>query len=107
MAAGETLKLHVFLDGSIADIFVNDTWAFSVRLFPTDVNAVETEVFATSPTAVKVSAWTLDGSLPTGISPLSNSQWSNGQMYDLQGRLLNHRPQKGFFIQNGKKYVTH
>ena len=107
VAAGETLKLHVFLDGSIADIFVNDTWAFSVRLFPTDVNAVETEVFATSPTAVKVSAWTLDGSLPTGISPLSNSQWSNGQMYDLQGRLLNHRPQKGFFIQNGKKYVTH
>lgn len=107
MAAGETLKLHVFLDGSIADIFVNDTWAFSVRLFPTDVNAVETEVFATSPTAVKVSAWTLDGSLPTGITPLSKSQWSNGQMYDLQGRLLNHRPQKGVFIQNGKKYVTH
>lgn len=107
VAAGETLKLHVFLDGSIADIFVNDTWAFSVRLFPTDVNAVETEVFATSPTAVKVSAWTLDGSLPTGISPLSNSQWSNGQIYDLQGRLLNHRPQKGFFIQNGKKYVAH
>lgn len=107
VAAGETLKLHVFLDGSIADIFVNDTWAFSVRLFPTDVNAVETEVFATSPTAVKVSAWTLDGSLPTGISPLSKSQWSNGQMYDLQGRLLNHRPQKGLFIQNGKKYVAH
>lgn len=107
VAAGETLKLHVFLDGSIADIFVNDTWAFSVRLFPTDVNAVETEVFATSPTAVKVSAWTLDGSLPTGISPLSNSQRSNGRMYDLQGRLLNGRPQKGFFIQNGKKYVAH
>ena len=32
--SGQTLKLHVFVDGSTADIFVCDRWAFSVRLFP-------------------------------------------------------------------------
>ena len=35
--SGQTLKLHVFVDGSTADIFVCDRWAFSVRLFPLTV----------------------------------------------------------------------
>ena len=103
-------KLHVFVDASIADIFVNDKWAFSVRMFPTEANAVEAEVFATTATNVKVSAWTLNGSNPTGIkwpnSQSSNSQSSNSQMYDLQGRQLTGRPQKGFYIQDGRKYVA-
>ncbi len=60
VAAGETLKLHVFLDGSIADIFVNDTWAYSVRLFPNDANQVEAEAFATNATPARINAWTLD-----------------------------------------------
>ena len=38
---GEKLTLHVYLDGSIADIFVNDTWAYSVRIFPNDAALVE------------------------------------------------------------------
>ena len=63
VAAGETLKLHVFLDGSIADIFVNDTWAYSVRLFPNDANQVEAEAFATAATPARINAWTLDPSL--------------------------------------------
>ncbi len=60
VAAGETLKLHVFLDGSIADIFVNDTWAYSVRLFPNDATQVEAEAFATAATPARINAWTLD-----------------------------------------------
>ena len=71
MAVGETLKLHVFLDGSIADIFVNDMWAYSVRLFPTDAAQVEAEAFATTPTTARVSAWTLDPTLtatPDGVA---------------------------------------
>ena len=108
LATGETLKLHVFVDGSIADIFVNDMWAFSVRMFPTDANAVEAEVFATSATNVKVGAWTLDGTLPTGIQAIERTDAAlrDSRVYDLQGRLLNGRPQKGFYIQDGRKYVA-
>lgn len=65
--AGETLKLHVYLDGSIADIFVNDTWAYSVRLFPNNAAQVEAEAFATAATPARISAWTLDPTIePAG-----------------------------------------
>ena len=111
--AGEKLKLHVFLDGSIADIFVNDKWAYSVRLFPTDADAVEADVFATTSTAVNVSAWTLDASQdnPTGIltpeaSSLSPLTTHLSPLYDLQGRRLTGTPQRGLYIKNGKKYVA-
>ena len=68
VAAGETLKLHVYLDGSILDIFVNDTWAYSVRLFPNDAAQVEAEAFATVATPARINAWTLDPTLePTTI----------------------------------------
>lgn len=105
---GETLKLHVFLDGSIIDIFVNDTWAYSVRVFPTDANAVDAEVFASSSTAVKVNAWTLDASQQgsTGITELSTVSEEDDYCYDLQGRRLNGIPQKGIYITKGKKYVA-
>ena len=59
---GQKLKLHLFFDGSIADVFVCDRWAFSVRMYPTDANGTGTEVFATTNTHVNVSAWTLDPS---------------------------------------------
>ena len=67
VAEGETLKLHVFLDGSIVDIFVNDTWAFAVRLFPNDANQIEAEAFATTATSARINAWTLDPSTSPGI----------------------------------------
>ena len=67
VAAGETLKLHVFLDGSIADIFVNDTWAYSVRMFPNNASQVEVEAFATTSTNARISAWTLDPTASPGI----------------------------------------
>ena len=103
-------KLHVFLDGSILDIFVNDKWAYSVRVFPTDATQVEAEVFATASTAVKVSAWTLDASQsdPTGIEETLLTPHSSllTPLYDLQGRRLNGTPQRGLYIKNGKKYVA-
>lgn len=106
----ETLRtLHVFLDGSILDIFVNDRWAYSVRVFPTDAAATATEVFSTGSTAVKVQAWTLDAGKPTAIHENvigKNRQTTIGPIYDFQGRCLNGRPSYGLYIQNGKKYVA-
>ena len=60
VVAGEVLKLHVFLDGSILDIFVNDNWAYSVRIFSNDAAHVEAEAFATSATPARINAWMLD-----------------------------------------------
>ena len=104
------LKLDVYFDGSIADIFVNDMWAFCVRIFPTEADAIDAEVFSDTSTAVKVKAWTLDAQQGqgTGVGDplLLNSEIiKNNNVYDLQGRRLNAVPQKGLYIMNGKKYV--
>ncbi len=106
VAAGETLTLHVFFDGSIADIFVNNRWAYAVRIFSTDASQVDAEVFADASTAVKASAWTLDAKQTTGIAEMMVAPSSNGKCYDLQGRCLNCKPRTGLYIMNGKKYVA-
>lgn len=46
VAVGEEMTLKVFVDHSIIDIFVNDTYAASVRVFPRDVDAVKATAFA-------------------------------------------------------------
>ncbi len=103
---GETLKLHVFLDGSIADIFVNDSWAFSVRLFPNDAAGIGVEAFATVSTPAKLQAWTLDSRQATAVRTVERVTLPSGGCYDLQGRRLQCAPKKGLYIQNGKKYVV-
>lgn len=45
VAMGEEMTLKVFVDHSIIDIFVNDTYAASVRVFPRDVDAVKAMAF--------------------------------------------------------------
>ena len=99
-------RLHVYLDGSIADIFVNDRWAYSVRLFPTDANATEVEAFATSAVTAQVSAWTLDAKQTgTGIEAVGRRHAApHDAVYNLLGRRVS-QPQKGVYFQNGRKYV--
>ena len=107
-AAGEELTLHVFLDGSIADIFVNDTWAYSVRIFPNDANAVEAEAFATAEMQADVKAWTLNANQSggTGIAQIVNRQFVNSKCFDLRGFRLDNALRKGIYIKDGKKYVA-
>ena len=58
---GQEVKLHVFLDGSILDIFVNDTYATSIRVFANDADATGVALFAEQNTqVVKAEAWNLD-----------------------------------------------
>lgn len=109
VGAGEHLKLHVFFDGSIADIFVNDTWAYSVRIYPNDANSVGVEAFATTPTAATISAWVLNATEHApieGISQIVSGQASNSKFYDLSGRQLSHQPAHGFCIVDGKKRIN-
>lgn len=43
----------------------------------------------------------------SGISEITtNDQLDDSPIYDLTGRPLNSKPEKGFYIQNGKKYLV-
>ena len=114
LQAGEKLKLHLFLDGSIADIFVNDTWAYSVRLFPNDAAATTAEVFATAQMNCNVKAWVLDPSLNnlTGIEAVKAGTTAGKQeshaAFDLTGKQLNTSAlqHRGIYIQGGKKHLS-
>ena len=97
VAVGEKLKLHVYIDGSIADIFVNDTWAYSVRIFPND--AASTEMQA------NIQAWKLDAKQSTGIDHVIMDSNTDDTIYDLQGRRVNTFSGKGIYIRNGRKII--
>lgn len=106
---GQKLSLHVYLDGSIADIFVNDTWAYSVRIFPNDTSQAEAEVFTTTEMQADVKAWTLstENSSDTAIGSIfTSTATTDNCIYDLLGRQLSSEPHKGIYINNGKKYVS-
>ena len=85
-AVGETMRIHIFIDHSIMDIFVNNQYAFSIRIFPTDTNAEDIEAFSDGGTtrATSIKAWKL-GSLqmPTAVTtPTVESNikiYSNGE----------------------------
>ena len=104
---GEKLKIDLFLDGSIVDIFVADKWAFSVRLFPTDAAAIEAEAFADSHTQCTIRAWNIEpdqASTSTHQVAASESRHSGSQAYKLNGQICKDN-QKGLVINRGKIYV--
>lgn len=91
ISEGSEVKLNVVVDGSIADIFVNDDKAFSVRIFPTDTQAIGVAAFSTSAmTAKSIRVWNIDGNTPTSISEifdtakqekLVSKHFCNGKLY--------------------------
>jgi len=105
---GETVILHAFIDNSIADIFVNDKWAFSVRLFPTNASQTSAEVFATSTTTADVNAWILNPSASDadGINAIFAGKVIKGKCYSIDGMELPAKPYNGLYISNGKKFCV-
>ncbi len=60
LSKGETLKLNVFFDHSILDVFVNDTWASSVRIFAKKKEVENITAFTYSPTQIRaINGWNL------------------------------------------------
>ncbi len=72
LAKGQTVKIHLFFDHSVLDVFINDRWATSVRIFANARSGEAVTVFADSPANVKsVSAWNLDATgQGAGIDPV-------------------------------------
>lgn len=68
VAVGQTARLRVYVDHSFIDVFVNDRYAASVRIFPTDVSGVKATAFALGSVEVKsLGAYVLDASQTTGV----------------------------------------
>ncbi len=91
IAKGGVLKLNVFIDHSIIDIFVNDRWATSIRVFPTDADANGIEAFANGATSVlDLNAWVLNPSGTDAIEQVKadNSGETLANVYNLQGALV-------------------
>ena len=114
--AFQTLKLHIYIDHSIMDIFVNDKWAFSVRVFARDVNANDIEAFAEgcTPTMNYLRAWTLSPEVDTAIDAAPRtgdnltafaegrtiryegvSAGTEMRLYDASGRLVSRQQASG------------
>lgn len=104
-AEGESLKMNIFIDHSIVDIFINDRYATSIRVFPTDTDANGIEAFSDSTTKVSdLKAWVLDAGA-SGVASVSQSS-ANGNFYDLNGLKLKSISQSnGLYIANGKKHL--
>ena len=100
VVAGQKLTLHVFLDGSVVDIFVNNTWAFSERIFPTAYGTTDATSFGEG----TLSGWTLDASQTTAVSNILRDREAvtNHRCYNLQGQLVSDN-YRGVVICNGKK----
>lgn len=95
IAPGSEVKINLFIDGSVLDIFINDKWATSMRVFPNAADADGVEVFSNGAVQVnEVSGWKLDArtAADTGIG---NPIWADEtdpsapvDVYDIHGRLI-------------------
>lgn len=92
---GETMKIHLFFDHSVLDVFINDRWATSVRIFPTAASATGVSLFAKGDTQLQSArAWTMkkvEGdtqdieTITDHQSPITNKVLINGQLYIRKG----------------------
>lgn len=71
IAPGKEITLDLFIDRSVVDLFVNDRYAATVRVFPHDLNGTEIQAFAQGATNVEMlEAWKLES--PRNLSSSGN-----------------------------------
>lgn len=91
---GTDIKINLFIDHSIVDVFINDRWASSIRVFPTarDANGIEAFSENGATTVKSLRAWTLDPTGSSGIEGVAADTSLNPDgpvnVYDMSGRLL-------------------
>ena len=115
--SGDEVTLNVFVDGSILDIFINNRWANSIRVFPMASDANGIEAFSDGPVKVKsMKAWTLQGGASSGIDDVIFSGTDNGKMdvYTLDGMLVKSNADSldplsdlpaGIYVAGGRKII--
>ena len=101
VAQGETMKIHLFFDHSVLDVFINDRWATSVRIFPTSTSATGVSVYATDNTELQsLNAWTMipaeGDEMPDALETVSSHPANACDKFIRAGQLL--------ITRNGKTY---
>lgn len=120
-AAGSDLKINFFIDGSVLDIFVNDKWAQSIRVFPQGEHADAIAAYADGETTARqIKAWALkaDGA---GIDGIFDDATDRGEVdgpvdvYHISGRMVRRGVDRadamagldsGVYVVGGKKVVV-
>lgn len=117
-AQGDSMKINVFIDHSIIDIFVNDRYATSIRVFPTDPEANGIEVFADGTVNVKdLKSWILDVNADSsGIYNIYDNNFGvndEDSVYTISGAKISNssgstqsRLPSGIYISNGEKFIV-
>lgn len=89
---GQTMKIHVYFDHSVLDLFINDRWASSIRIFPTSSAATGVSLFAEGNTELQsAAAWTMkptENDIPQGIEQIIHSEQGQNQKQIQNGQLL-------------------
>ena len=83
LSRGTEMKIDLFVDHSILDIFINDRWATSIRVFPTDADADGVEAFSTGGkvTVRDLKAWNLKHSGSSAIDDVFSDNTSATSEY--------------------------
>lgn len=111
-AAGSELKIDMFVDHSILDIFVNDRWATSIRVFPTESGPDTIGAFSSGPTHVtELQAWVLSPESGSGVSAIPADGGVRGTdcVYDLSGRPVGNPEggiSSGIYVIGGSKVMV-
>lgn len=117
---GTEMKLNVFVDGSVVDIFVNDKWATSIRVYPSDQDADGVEVFSRGgDTDATVSAWVLSSNGGAAIDSVWGDENSFRncpvEVYSMTGQKVKTAStqqaafeglEKGIYIVGSKKVIV-
>ena len=117
--AGSEMLLNVFIDGSIVDIFVNDRWATSIRVYPSDEDADGVEAFCDGMVkARELKAWRLDSGGGAGIGSIPGDEGFHSDKVNvsaIDGTLIKHNERmaealdglkKGVYVVNGCKVIV-
>lgn len=116
-ATGSQFDLRLYIDGSVLDIFVNNRWATSMRVFPLNPDANGVEAYGENTTAL-INAWQLDNptsgidditadlapSQPRRVNVVTLSGVTLKQNVDPDQALIGLRP--GIYIVGGKKVLV-
>ena len=75
LTAGQTAKLTAYVDHSFIDVFVNDTYAASVRIFPTNEAGVKATAFANGDVTVRsLACYVLDVDASSGVETITTTK---------------------------------
>ncbi len=104
---GSEMKIHLFLDHSVLDVFINDRWATSIRIFPTSATATDVSLFADEPTLLlKASAWKMlsnEADLPQAIEEIITTN-NIGIKWIKDGQLLIEKDGKTYNVLGNRLY---